>query len=478
MISKQPVRDLAATEAASAESGVVASNGHAHLVGLYESDEFLADSVADFLAPAFAAAEPMVIVATPLHVDQIVSALENSGLDVSSAREDGRLVTADAAETMARFMGDSGPDRDRFREAIGGLFDDVVGDGPVRAFGEMVALLWANGDISGAIAVEDLWNELAEDRSFALFCAYPIAAFEHEKHTEAFQTICRQHSAVLPTESYANLADPDDRLRVVALLQQEATAGLNERTALRRKQEELEAALDELRELDRLRNEFVAMVVHDIRSPVAIISGFLGVLRDNWPELDAEQITEYLETTIESADQVERLVDDILTMSRIDSGEFTFDMRPTDLRRIVDRAAGQVRAATNRQIDVASPSNLRPALVDEDRQIQILTNLLSNAAKFSPDDTPITVSLVDRGDQLLVSVRDEGVGVDAAEQERLFRPFSRLDGQGRGNNGGTGLGLYISKALVEGQGGSIWVDSARGAGATFSYTVVAATTRS
>jgi signal transduction histidine kinase len=283
---------------------------------------------------------------------------------------------------------------------------------------------------------------------------------------------------VLPTESYANLADPDDRLRAVALLQQEASAGLNERTTLRRKQKELETALDKLRELDRLRNEFVAMVVHDIRSPVAIISGFLRVLRDNWPELDADRITEYLETTIESADQVERLVDDILTMSRIDSGEFTFDMRPTDLRRIIDKAAGQVRAATGRRVEVSSPSSLRPALVDEDRQIQILTNLLSNAVKFSPDGTPVTVSLTDRGDQLLVSVRDKGVGVDAAEQERLFRPFSRLNAHGRGKNGGTGLGLYIAKALVEGQGGSIWVDSARGDGATFSYTVLTATTRS
>lgn len=439
---------------------------HDHLVTFYENDAFLVDSVVAFLAPALEAGEPAVAIATADHLVALEQALLDRGF------EDGAVLAIDAHEMLATCMVDGQPDADAFAAAIGGVLDEA---GPgARAFGEMVAVLWERGDINGAITVEDLWNGLATSRTFELFCAYPMRSFEQEQDTDGFRAVVQRHGSVIPSESYSTLADPEEQRRHVALLQQEAAAGVTERAALRRKQAELEDALAQLRELDRLRSEFVAMVVHDIRTPTAVVSGFLDLLRLHWPELEEREVHDFLDKALANTHRIERLVDDILTMSRVDSDEFTFDLRPVDLLGVVDRAACQVRDATGRRIEVDRPDGLRAALVDEHRQSQVLTNLLTNAVKFSPDDTTVRVSVEDRDDQLLVNVHDEGIGISADDQTKLFRPFSRLERRRNDVENGTGLGLYIAKALVEGQGGTIWVDSVEGLGSTFSYTVLPA----
>lgn len=225
-----------------------------------------------------------------------------------------------------------------------------------------------------------------------------------------------------------------------------------------------------LSERDRLWPEFVAMVAHDIRGPVTTVSGFLHFLRDRWEHLTAAEIEQYLDAAIGSAKRIERLVGDILTMSHIDSGAFVFDLRPTDLAKVAGQAVEEVGRTTGRRIDVSAPADLRPALADPDRQFQILTNLLTNAVKFSPDDSPIELEVTDDGDLLSVSVRDEGRGIPRDDHVLVFRPFSRLsDG-----TPGSGLGLYITKMLVEGQGGTIRLASSPGDGSTFSYTVLSA----
>lgn len=445
---------------------------HDHLVTFYESDEFLVESVVDFLAPAIGDGRPTLAVATREHLDAIEDGLRARGLEPSAPG----FVGLDAQETLRRCSIDGRIDGAAFAETIGALMDAASGGvGTVRVFGEMVALLWEQGDIAGAVALEDMWNELATSRAFVLSCAYPMRSFEREEDAASFQEVCSKHSAVTPSESFMRLDGADEQLRHVASLQQEAAAGAHERLVLRRKQEELESALAQLRELDRLRSEFVAMVVHDIRSPAGVISGFLDLLLENWNDVDERDAREFLSTALGNSRRIERLVDDILTMSRIDSGEFSFELRPADVGRIVESTAREVSESSGRPIEVERPDGLRAALVDEDRQVQILTNLLSNAVKFSPDGSPIRVWIEDHGDQLTVNVRDEGIGISPREMERLFRPFSRLDSSGRSQPRGTGLGLYISKALVEGQGGSISVHSVEGSGSTFTYTLLPAT---
>lgn len=289
-----------------------ASSRHDHLVEFYESDEFLVDSVVQFLAPALGTGEAAIIVATRQHRDQFEAALNAEGLDVAGAHESDQLVTLDAAQTLGVFMVDGAPDRARFRTVLGELIDHATERGrSVTIYGEMVALLGEEGNISAALKLEKLWNELGESHPFSLMCAYPMGVFDQQKTTAAFRKVCQQHSALIPSESYSKLPDPDARLRAVALLQQEARAGTHEHIALSRKQDELEAALGRLRELDR-RIEFVAMLVHDMRTPATIISESLGSLREGWSKLDEDEIHEFLTKANENIEQIERHVGDLL----------------------------------------------------------------------------------------------------------------------------------------------------------------------
>ncbi|MDP8927956.1 MAG: MEDS domain-containing protein [Actinomycetota bacterium] len=289
-----------------------ASRRHDHLVEFYESDGFLVDSVVQFLAPALGAGEAAIVVATRAHRDKFEAALTAEGLDVTGAHARGQLAALDAAQTLAAFLVDGTPDPARFRMVLGGMIDRAAEGGRrVCIYGEMVALLWEEGNISAALMLEDLWNELACSHPFSLLCAYPMGTFDGEETTAAFRTVCKQHSAVIPGESYSNLADPDDRLRAVALLQQEARARIHERRELQRKQDELEAALDRLRDRAR-RIECVAMLVHDMQTPATVISESLGLLRESWSKLDEDDTHEFLTEANESIQLIQRHVGDLL----------------------------------------------------------------------------------------------------------------------------------------------------------------------
>lgn len=135
-----------------------------------------------------------IIVATPEHRALFDDALAAGGLDLVAAEGEGRYMSLDAAELLERFMTPSGPDGASFRDLIAGVLDyATVGGRRVRVYGEMVALLWADGDVASTIALEDHWNDLAEERDFVLLCAYPSQAFDAESES-ALRRICAQHS--------------------------------------------------------------------------------------------------------------------------------------------------------------------------------------------------------------------------------------------------------------------------------------------
>jgi signal transduction histidine kinase len=444
-----------------------------HGVTFYESDDFLVGSTAAFLASALRAGRPAIAVATPAHLEAIEAALAVRAAHPAGGWDDGQLVTLDAHEALDRLMVDGMPDPAVFDAVIGELIGvgAQAGSDP-SIFGEMVAVLWNEGNVTGALALEDLWNDLARSRSFLLSCAYPLRAFESDGDAAAFREVCRKHSSVTPGESYSRLRDPDEQQRHVAVLQQEATAGTREREALRRGQEELEAALERLAEADRLRNEFVAMVAHDLRGPAAVISGSLDLLADA-SSISAEQTRTLLTGAAESARSIRRLADDVLTLSRLEARGFDFELRPLDPADVVARAVREVRATTGHPIEVEQPPRRPMVLVDAERQVQILTNLLTNAVKSSSPTSPVRVCIEDRGREVGISVVDRGVGIRSEDRSELFRPFARVAGQPAGHRG-SGLGLAIARALVEGQGGTIRLESQPGRGTTVSYTVLVA----
>lgn len=178
-----------------------AAASHDHAVTFYDDDVEAVASVARYVAEGLAHGERVVVLATPAHRRALDLLLEHS-IDMAAARRTARYLTFDAAGTLDTFMVDGSPDHDRFMACIGGIVAAARADGStVRAFGEMVALLWDDGNVTGALELESLWNDLAEHYPFSLLCAYPTSAFEDARLVDLGR-VCDLHSAVGGPTSY------------------------------------------------------------------------------------------------------------------------------------------------------------------------------------------------------------------------------------------------------------------------------------
>ena len=433
----------------------------------HESEEELLASLVTFLEPMLGGDEAGVVILRPHLHQRLEAALVDRGADLAELRGDDRLVVVDTGDALAGFMLDGAPDPDRFATSMNEVIDRADrAHRPVRIFGEVVALLWDDGNLAGALALEDLWNELADTRPFTLLCGYPISAFATDASTAGFRQVCDRHSSVIPCESSAP-AHVANQGRAIAAMQQQLLAADTARDEWHTVRDELQERLEDLDELGRLRERFVTTVVHDLRTPTTLVSTALGLLRQSLPELD-EDADQLVTMALQGTERIGRLVADVLTAAQIHAEAFSYEVRDVDLGPIVEQAVRGVRLSTGRSVEYRQQDGLRAAAADEHRQLQILDNLLWNAVKFSPQDTPVRVELTGSAERLTVSVADDGVGIAQEDQAAMFHPFSRL---GRGEVPGTGLGLSITKALVEGQGGSIQVESRPGTGSVFSYTV-------
>ncbi len=241
------------------------------------------------------------------------------------------------------------------------------------------------------------------------------------------------------------------------------------RTAL----EEAHLLSERLRELDEFKNDLLSIVSHDLRSPLTTITGFATLLKQEWETIDDGQRTEFLEVITRNATDMGDLIGDLLDVARIESATLSHEIAPFDLVAMVRRVAHEMGASANRALTVTADDVYPLASGDERRQQQILANLISNAIKFSPPDIPIEVSVVAGESVFGVSVRDHGPGISEEDLPRIFEKFTRLWGHGGLRETGMGLGLFISKSLVEAEGGSISVASSAAAGSTFTYTVPA-----
>jgi hypothetical protein len=169
-----------------------------HFVQIYEADDVFMDTLTGFVAGALRQDEGAVVIATPAHRDELSWRLECDGFDVSAAKRDERLLLLDADETISKFMRDGWPDEDKFAEIIRDILARAGRGGRrVRAFGEMVALMWAKGYCAATVRLEHLWHQLCERESFVLFCAYPKAGFT-ENPAESMARVCAEHSKVFP----------------------------------------------------------------------------------------------------------------------------------------------------------------------------------------------------------------------------------------------------------------------------------------
>ena len=236
--------------------------------------------------------------------------------------------------------------------------------------------------------------------------------------------------------------------------------------------EEQAGAIRQLEQLGALKNELLALITHDMRTPLAVIAGFAEQLENRWCELSDTEKLESVDAILRNSRSLSRLAEEGLEIARVESGELAYELRPVALEDEVNRTVADLATADADRIRVSAEQGLPLARCDPDRHWQILMNLLSNALKFSPPDSPIEVNLSRRESVVQVAVRDHGPGIERSRLPKLFQKFSRVGPQQLAP--GKGLGLYVSKAMIEAQGGQVWVRSDLGRGSTFVYTLPAA----
>lgn len=231
-------------------------------------------------------------------------------------------------------------------------------------------------------------------------------------------------------------------------------------------------------ELERIRDDLMHMIVHDLRNPLGNVISSLQMMRAALIENDDElPLDEVVDVAMRSSEKLRRLIDSLLDLRRLEAGKADLDRSIVKPRALTREAVELVRPIISKkalELVVDIPETLPPALVDRDMAIRILTNILDNAAKFTPTGGKITLSLtLAEGDQeLLFKVSDTGPGIAPEFQERIFERFTRL--QNAKGTKGTGLGLPFCKLAVEAHGGRIWVESVAGAGSQFMFTLPSA----
>ena len=229
-----------------------------------------------------------------------------------------------------------------------------------------------------------------------------------------------------------------------------------------------------LEDQERLRAEFLAMVSHELRRPLAAIKGSAAASLSISSRLDATEMHQFFRIIEGEADQMFEMINDLLDVARIEAGVLMLSVEPTEVAMLIDRARStMLNGEGKHDIDIDAATDLPRALVDRRRIVQVLGNLLSNAASYSPNSSPIRVAATHEGEHIAISVCDEGVGVAAERLPDLFRKFPRLDAdESSGMGMGQGLGLAICKDLVEAHGGRIWAQSdGPGRGTRFTFTI-------
>jgi PAS domain S-box-containing protein len=340
-----------------------------HLVQFYEDEAHLIDSVSIFIGTGFGVGDAAIAISTPEHRSALEVRMRALGLDVTALVANQRLIFLDAEETLARFMVDGWPDEERFFETVGGLVARTLkGRRGLRAFGEMVAILWGRGLKSAAVRLEELWNDLAKRHEFSLFCAYPMAAFQGGDQREPFSRICSEHDHVISSESA--------RRRISA----ESNGDM---TSLRHRNESLEAAIDESRATEFASRRLAAIVESSFD---AIVSKDLDGIITTWNQA-AERLFGYTAEEI-IGKPVTTLIpphllgDEPRILARVRSGErvepfetvrMRKDGRPVDVSLTVspirDRN-GRIIGASKILRDITERRRYEAALAEKEEQLR------------------------------------------------------------------------------------------------------------
>jgi signal transduction histidine kinase len=493
--------DLTALQPAS-HTAVSLPPDTSHFAQFYESDEFLVASLSEFVGAALRGGEAAIVVATREHRLALEACLQESGLDLAAARLSGQFVSLDASETLSTFMVGGAPEPRHFATTFGDTIAQTSRWRRVRVFGEMVALLWADGNHDAALRLEGLWNNLLETHDFVLYCAYPMHGFDTEALAEPLADVCAKHTYVVPAESYAALGNPNDRLREIVLLQQkarllEAEVAEHKRTAdaFRAVKDELEVQVEDLHRLheayeqllvwehraraeaeraNRMKDQFLTVAAHELRTPLTTLMGQAQLFHRR-AEREQHLLERDRNTLRIINDQVawlNKLVQALLDVSRLEMGQLTIERAPLDVCELVRRVVREIALTVDdRQIELICPD--QPIVIDGDelRLEQVVQNLIQNALKYSQAPDPVHVTVALQAGTPGITVQDQGIGIPHDELPNLFKRFYRAKNVEDQHISGMGIGLCVVKEIITMHGGTVEVDSIEGQGSSFAVSL-------
>jgi signal transduction histidine kinase/ActR/RegA family two-component response regulator len=438
--------------------------GGEHLVQFYDDEARLVEVVGAFVAQALSAPEESaLIIATAEHVIAFENELRARGFDPAVARRDGRLRVVDASAALTEFLVNGLPDPGRFATALARWSDRARQEKRrLRAYGEMVNVLWQRGDRLAAQQLEELWCVAVKDQAFPLLCAYSMDGFATSDDVGAFDEVCRHHSQVLSSGTAAD-STSGEHLRTMAALEQRARA--LELEVARRK--ELEG---QLVAADKRKDEFLAMLAHELRNPLAALNNAFALLsrEDSVP-------TRLTDTCERQLGHLSRMVDDLLDVSRISTGKIELRRSRVDLLAIVQHAVQTTRPLIeerkHRLALLLSPGAFF-VHGDPTRLEQVVTNLLNNAAKYTDLGGQLSISLGEEGGSAVIEVRDNGIGIPPQMLAQVFELFTQVAPTIDRSRGGLGIGLTLVRKLVELHGGEVSAQSeGLGTGARFTFRI-------
>ena len=506
-----------------------------HRVQFYQDDQHLALRVAAYASEGFLHGEPVILVCTPAHHVAIEEHLTKEGFNLEELRRCRAYTAIDARDTLESFLVEGWPDQQKFEAVMADLVARAIPDprAQFRAFGEMVALLWAAGRNAAALRVEQLWDQFARRSQFSLLCAYPVA--EQRAHTDGFQAEERQLSAELSDQRYRELfnhasdgmyrmtasgryasvnrsfvrmfgytsateifagesaafeaVDAEERrvfLENVARFpdrwhelesQVRARNGklhwISENCRLLPDGKLLEGFVRDVtarRDAENVKKRFLAHMSHEIRTPMNAILVMTDLVMGG--ELSQQQRAD-LGVVKTAGEALLTILNDILDLSRLENGQCQLDRKPFRL----DQEVNQVLALFDGRSLSSHIANDIPELLlgDAARMGQVLLKLVGNAVKFSPSgNVRVEVSRVPSTSRqevrLEFRVIDDGIGIPEDRRKLIFEPFVQADDSSTRRFGGAGLGLSVAAQLVSLLGGEISVESEVDVGSTFTFT--------
>jgi signal transduction histidine kinase len=477
-----------------------------HVLRYCQDDETLTVSAATFLADGVASGEPAMVFATPARREAMCARLRERGLDVDYLERESRLTLLDARATLATFMVGELPDAHKFIHSVGAAVERLCAanhGSPVRAFGEMVSLLWQDGNTLAAVRLEELWAELTGTQPLLVLCSYAGGDFltitGSANRTALYLVQCRppetdganqpardsdaastlslaERAAVLERELEERKvleARLRDALVARKVIEEELQRASLERERLLRREREARA---EAEAANRAKAEFLSVMSHELRTPLNAIGGHVQLieLELHGPVTEAQR--DALARIARSQHHLLMLVNDVLNLARLEAGQMDFAAEELDLSEIVREVADGL-APLFRRGELTCEVKLPPAdappliaVVDGEKVRQILLNLLTNAIKFTRAGGRVTISVAEsptNDDALTVSVRDTGLGIAAVRLRRVFEPFGQEPHGTMRHLDSAGLSLAISRDLARGMGGELSAESVAGEGSTF-----------